>query len=58
MHCFNLLPGHVNSIAPGKARANGITPTIIMKDDKVVMIVGARISVSGRASSQAVRGAA
>jgi gamma-glutamyltranspeptidase/glutathione hydrolase len=41
MNCFNPVPGHVNSIAPGKARASGITPTIIMKDNRPVMIVGA-----------------
>ena len=36
MNCFNPVPGHVNSIAPGKARASGITPTIILKDDKAL----------------------
>jgi gamma-glutamyltranspeptidase/glutathione hydrolase len=41
MNCFNPVPGHVNSIAPGKARVSGITPTIIMKDNRPVMIVGA-----------------
>ena len=41
MYCFNPVPGHVNSIAPGKARVSGITPTIIMKDGKPVMVVGA-----------------
>jgi gamma-glutamyltranspeptidase/glutathione hydrolase len=38
---FCPLPGHPNSIAPGKTRATGMTPTIISKDGKPVLIIGA-----------------
>ncbi len=41
MNCFNPVPGHPNSIAPGKARVTGMTPTIIMKGDKAVLVLGA-----------------
>jgi gamma-glutamyltranspeptidase/glutathione hydrolase len=41
MKCFNPIPGHVNSIAPGKARVSGLSPTIIMRDNRPVLVVGA-----------------
>ncbi len=41
MKCFNPIPGHPNSIAPGKARVSGLSPTIIMKDNKPLLVVGA-----------------
>jgi gamma-glutamyltranspeptidase/glutathione hydrolase len=34
-------PGHANSIAPGKGRTTGMTPTIVSKDGKPVLVVGA-----------------
>jgi gamma-glutamyltranspeptidase/glutathione hydrolase len=41
MKCFNPIPGHPNSIAPAKARVSGLCPTIIAKDGKPVLVVGA-----------------
>lgn len=41
MKCFNPLPGYPNSIAPGKARVSGISPTMIMKEGKPVLVIGA-----------------
>jgi gamma-glutamyltranspeptidase/glutathione hydrolase len=41
MKCFNPIPGHPNSIAPGKARVSGLSPTIVAKDGKPVLVVGA-----------------
>jgi gamma-glutamyltranspeptidase/glutathione hydrolase len=41
MKCFNPIPGHPNSIVPGKARVSGLCPTIILKDGKPVLVVGA-----------------
>ena len=41
MKCFNPIPGHANSIAPGKARVSGLSPTIIAKDGKPVLVLGA-----------------
>lgn len=34
-------PGRVNSFAPGKARTTGMVPTLLLKDGKVRMVVGA-----------------
>jgi gamma-glutamyltranspeptidase/glutathione hydrolase len=33
--------GHPNSIAPGKGRTTGMTPTIVYKDGKPVLVIGA-----------------
>ncbi|MFH1086019.1 MAG: gamma-glutamyltransferase family protein [Chloroflexota bacterium] len=33
--------GHPNSIAPGKGRTTGMTPTVIYKGDRPVMVIGA-----------------
>jgi gamma-glutamyltranspeptidase/glutathione hydrolase len=41
MKCFNPIPGQPNSIAAGKARVSGLCPTIIMKDGKPVLVIGA-----------------
>jgi gamma-glutamyltranspeptidase/glutathione hydrolase len=41
MNCFNPVPGHPNSIASGKARVTGMTPTIVLKGDKPVLVLGA-----------------
>lgn len=38
---FHPIPGHPNSIAPGKGRTTGMTPTIVYKDDKPVLVTGA-----------------
>jgi gamma-glutamyltranspeptidase/glutathione hydrolase len=35
------LPGHPNSIAPGKGRATGMAPTIVYKGQTPIMLVGA-----------------
>ena len=41
MNCFNPEPGHPNSIAPGKARNSGISPSIMFKDGEPLIVVGA-----------------
>lgn len=41
MHVFYPFPGHPNSIAPGKARTTGMSPTIVFKDGKPVLVTGA-----------------
>jgi gamma-glutamyltranspeptidase/glutathione hydrolase len=41
MHVFHPFPGHPNSIAPGKARTTGMSPTIVMKDDKPLLVTSA-----------------
>jgi gamma-glutamyltranspeptidase/glutathione hydrolase len=38
---FHPWPGHPNSIAPGKSRTTGMTPTIVYKDDTPVLVIGA-----------------
>lgn len=38
---FNPLPGHRNSIAPGKGRSTGMAPTIVYKGDRPVLVIGA-----------------
>jgi len=38
---FNLVQGEANSIAPGKRPLSSMTPTIILKDGKLFMTVGA-----------------
>ena len=38
---FHPFPGHPNSIAPKKSRTTGMTPTIVLKDNKPVLILGA-----------------
>jgi gamma-glutamyltranspeptidase/glutathione hydrolase len=37
---FHPLPGHPNSIAPGKSRTTGMAPTIIYKNDQPFMVLG------------------
>jgi gamma-glutamyltranspeptidase/glutathione hydrolase len=37
---FNPLPGHANSIAPGKGRTTGMCPTVVSKDGKPVLVLG------------------
>ncbi len=41
MHVFNPYPGHPNSIAPGKSRTTGMSPTIILKEGYPVIITSA-----------------
>jgi gamma-glutamyltranspeptidase/glutathione hydrolase len=41
MKLFDPVPGNANSIAPGKARTTGMCPTIVSKDDKPFLVVGA-----------------
>jgi len=38
---FYPLPGHPNSIAPGKGRTTGMAPTIVYKDHQPVLVIGA-----------------
>ncbi len=38
---FDPVPGRPNSIAPRKSRTTGMTPTIVLKDDKPVLVLGA-----------------
>ena len=38
---FHPLAGHPNSIAPGKGRTTGMTPTIVYRGDQPVLVLGA-----------------
>ena len=38
---FNPLPGTANSIAPRKSRTTGMAPTVVYRDDKPVLVIGA-----------------
>jgi len=40
MKLFDPFPGNMNSMAPGKARTTGMSPTILFKDGKPVLAVG------------------
>ncbi|MBI3948170.1 MAG: gamma-glutamyltransferase [Armatimonadetes bacterium] len=41
MFCFNPVPGHPNSIRPGKARVTGMAPTLVKRGQKPFFTVGA-----------------
>ncbi|MDI3341104.1 MAG: gamma-glutamyltransferase [Sphaerobacter sp.] len=41
MNAANPIPGHPNSIAPGKARLTGMCPTIVTRGDEPVLVLGA-----------------
>lgn len=41
MNCFDPRPGRAQSIAPGKARVTMISSTVVLKDGRPVMAVGA-----------------
>jgi gamma-glutamyltranspeptidase/glutathione hydrolase len=41
MKLFDPIPGRDNSMAPGKARTTGISPTMLVRDGRPVLIVGA-----------------
>ncbi|MBM4408814.1 MAG: gamma-glutamyltransferase [Chloroflexi bacterium] len=38
---YHPLPGHPNSIAPGKARTTGMAPTIVYRGGKPILVIGA-----------------
>ena len=38
---FHPWPGHPNSIAPRKSRTTGMTPTVVHKDGRPVLVIGA-----------------
>ncbi|MBW2305400.1 MAG: gamma-glutamyltransferase [Deltaproteobacteria bacterium] len=41
MHRFNPVPGHANSIAPGKRRITGMAPCLVFRDGELFMVLGA-----------------
>lgn len=41
MYQFGPIPGKANSIAPGKARITGVSPTIVLRDGHPVLVCGA-----------------
>jgi gamma-glutamyltranspeptidase/glutathione hydrolase len=41
MNCFNPVPGHANSIQPGKSRVTGMAPTLVKIGAKPYFTVGA-----------------
>ncbi|PKB67950.1 MAG: gamma-glutamyltransferase [SAR202 cluster bacterium Io17-Chloro-G3] len=41
MKLFDPVPGNANSIAAGKARTTGMSPTTVFKDNRPVLVVGA-----------------
>ena len=41
MMVFDPRPGHTGSLAPGKARFSALSPTIVFKDNKPFLLVGA-----------------
>ncbi len=41
MMVFDPRPGHPGSLAPGKARFSALSPTMVFKDDKPYLLVGA-----------------
>ena len=41
MHSFHPYPGHPNSIAPGKARTTGMSPTIVFRDGRPCIVTSA-----------------
>ena len=41
MNCFHPLPGRPNSVAPGKARLSGLSPSIVYRDGQPVIVIGA-----------------
>ena len=38
---FQPLPGHLNSIAPGKARTTGMAPTVVTRQGRPILVLGA-----------------
>jgi len=41
MNCFDPIPGNPNSIAPGKSRLTGLSPSMVFKDGELVHVIGA-----------------
>jgi gamma-glutamyltranspeptidase/glutathione hydrolase len=41
MHRFNPTPGFPNSIAPGKRRTTGMSPSILFRDGELFLVLGA-----------------
>ncbi|MBG93380.1 MAG: gamma-glutamyltransferase [Chloroflexi bacterium] len=41
MHVFQPYTGHPNSLAPGKSRTTGMSPTLVLKDKKPVFVTSA-----------------
>ncbi|MFL2646012.1 MAG: gamma-glutamyltransferase [Dehalococcoidia bacterium] len=41
MHVFQPYTGHPNSLAPGKSRTTGMSPTIVLQDNKPVFVTSA-----------------
>lgn len=41
MNCFDPIPGHPNSIAPGKSRITGLSPTIVFEEGEPLIVIGA-----------------
>ena len=41
MNCFHPLPGRPNSVAPGKARLSGLSPSIVYRAGQPVIVIGA-----------------
>jgi gamma-glutamyltranspeptidase/glutathione hydrolase len=41
MNVFDPRPGHTDSLAPGKSRFTAMSPTIVFKDEKPYLIIGA-----------------
>lgn len=41
MYQFDPIPGHPNSIQPGKARITGISPTMLLREGRPILVVGA-----------------
>ncbi|MFL5256199.1 MAG: gamma-glutamyltransferase [Rhodopila sp.] len=41
MAVFDPRPGHAGSLAPGKSRFSALSPTIVFKDDRAFLVVGA-----------------
>jgi gamma-glutamyltranspeptidase/glutathione hydrolase len=41
MAVFDPRPGHAGSLAPGKSRFSALSPTIVFRDDRAFLVVGA-----------------
>lgn len=41
MNCFHPIPGRPNSLAVGKARLSGMSPTIVYRDGTPIIVIGA-----------------